>query len=195
MPCVQVKAHSIIIATGAIAKRLGLPHEEEFWNSGISACAVCDGASANFRKQELAVVGGGDTAAEEALYLTKYGTKVSMPADCHATPCKQHMHVSRGVTLLYIRVFCEHTWGALAFQCFCGMLYRLQPHRPEVLEACYAQVHLLVRSSKMRASAAMQDRVLNHEKVEVHYSTEVADAYGDKKGLKGLQLRDTSTGW
>lgn len=80
MPHVQVKTHSIIIATGAIAKRLGLPHEEEFWNSGISACAVCDGASANFRKQELAVVGGGDTAAEEALYLTKYGTKVSMSA-------------------------------------------------------------------------------------------------------------------
>ena len=46
----------------------------------------------------------------------------------------------------------------------------------------------------MRASAAMQDRVLNHERVEVHFSTEVADAYGDKKGLKGLQLRDTSTG-
>ena len=77
VPCVQVKTHSVIIATGAVAKRLGLPHEEEFWNSGISACAVCDGASANFRKQELAVVGGGDTAAEEALYLTKYGTKVN----------------------------------------------------------------------------------------------------------------------
>ncbi len=57
------------------------------------------------------------------------------------------------------------------------------------------QVHLLVRGAKMRASAAMQDRVLNHEKVEVHFSTEVADAFGDKKGLKGLQLRDTSSGW
>ena len=56
------------------------------------------------------------------------------------------------------------------------------------------QVHLLVRGAKMRASAAMQDRALNHEKVEVHFSTEVADAYGDKKGLKGLQLRDTATG-
>jgi thioredoxin reductase (NADPH) len=56
------------------------------------------------------------------------------------------------------------------------------------------QVHLLVRSGKMRASAAMQDRVLNHEKVEVHFNTGVADAYGDKKGLKGLHLRDTTTG-
>ena len=71
-----MRAHSLILATGAIAKRLGLPHEEQFWNNGISACAVCDGASASYRKQELAVVGGGDTAAEEALYLTKYGTKV-----------------------------------------------------------------------------------------------------------------------
>lgn len=78
MLCTQVRAHSVIIATGAIAKRLGLPHEEEFWSNGISACAVCDGASASFRKQELAVVGGGDTAAEEALYLTKYGTKVAL---------------------------------------------------------------------------------------------------------------------
>ena len=56
------------------------------------------------------------------------------------------------------------------------------------------QVHLLVRSGKMRASAAMQDRVLNHEKVEVHFNTGVSDAYGDKKGLKGLLLSDTSTG-
>ena len=58
-----------------------------------------------------------------------------------------------------------------------------------------AQVHLLVRSKRMRASAAMQDRVVNHDKVEVHFSTEVADAFGDKKGaLKGLHLRDTETG-
>ena len=64
-----------------------------------------------------------------------------------------------------------------------------------MLDAYSVQVHLLVRGGKMRASAAMQDRVLNHEKVEVHFSTEVADAYGDKKGLKGLQLRDTSSGW
>lgn len=55
---------------------MGIPREEEFWNNGISACAVCDGASSNYRQQELAVVGGGDTAAEEALYLTKYGKKV-----------------------------------------------------------------------------------------------------------------------
>ncbi len=68
----------MIIATGATAKRLGIPSEEEFWNNGISACAVCDGASSSYRQQELAVVGGGDTAAEEALYLTKYGKQVCL---------------------------------------------------------------------------------------------------------------------
>lgn len=72
-----VKAHSVIVATGATAKRLGLPSEQRFWSAGISACAICDGASAVFKGQELAVVGGGDTATEEAIYLTKYGSHVS----------------------------------------------------------------------------------------------------------------------
>lgn len=71
-----VKTHSVIIATGATAKRLNLPSEAQYWNRGISACAVCDGAAPIFRGVELAVVGGGDTAAEEAIFLTKYGSKV-----------------------------------------------------------------------------------------------------------------------
>lgn len=74
----EVRAHSVIIATGATAKRLGLPCEGEFWSRGISACAICDGATPIFRGAELAIVGGGDTAAEEALYLTKYGDHVHM---------------------------------------------------------------------------------------------------------------------
>lgn len=74
----EVKAHSIIIATGATAKRLGIPSEERFWSNGISACAICDGASPAFKQKELAVVGGGDTAVEEALYLTKYGKHVHL---------------------------------------------------------------------------------------------------------------------
>ena len=57
---------SIIIATGASAKRLFLPGEETYWQSGISACAVCDGAVPIFRNKPLAVIGGGDSAAEEA---------------------------------------------------------------------------------------------------------------------------------
>ena len=59
-------ADAVIIATGASAKRLSLPGEETYWQSGISACAVCDGAVPIFRNKPLAVIGGGDSAAEEA---------------------------------------------------------------------------------------------------------------------------------
>lgn len=74
----EVKCHSLIIATGATAKRLQLPREDEFWSRGISACAICDGASPLFKGQVLAVVGGGDTATEEAIYLTKYARHVHL---------------------------------------------------------------------------------------------------------------------
>lgn len=74
----EVKCHSMIFATGATAKRLSLPREDEFWSRGISACAICDGASPLFKGQVLAVVGGGDTATEEAVYLTKYARHVHL---------------------------------------------------------------------------------------------------------------------
>src|SRR5919199_3975251 len=74
----EVRAHSLVIATGATAKRLGLPSETVFWGRGISACAICDGATPIFHGAELAVVGGGDSAAEEAVYLTKYGDRVHL---------------------------------------------------------------------------------------------------------------------
>lgn len=64
-----VKAHTVIIATGARANYLGLPSEEEYKNKGVSACAVCDGALPLYRGRPLAVVGGGDSAVEEATYL------------------------------------------------------------------------------------------------------------------------------
>ena len=73
-----VYAHSLIVATGATAKRLALPSEEQFWSRGISACAICDGASPIFKGAEVAVVGGGDSAAEEAVYLTKYARHVHL---------------------------------------------------------------------------------------------------------------------
>ncbi len=74
----EILTHSLIIATGATAKRLGIPNEDKFWSRGISACAICDGATPMFKNQELAIVGGGDTAAEEALYLTKYGSLIHL---------------------------------------------------------------------------------------------------------------------
>ena len=73
-----IETHAVVIATGASANRLGLPSEERFWSSGISACAICDGATPQFRDAELAVVGGGDSACEEAVYLTKYGSHVHL---------------------------------------------------------------------------------------------------------------------
>jgi thioredoxin reductase (NADPH) len=74
----EVLAHSVIISTGAIAKRMGVPNEKKMWNNGMSACAVCDGALPMFRNQPLMVIGGGDTAVEEATYLTKFGSVVYM---------------------------------------------------------------------------------------------------------------------
>jgi thioredoxin reductase (NADPH) len=71
-------ADSIILATGASARRLGLPGETKYWQNGISACAVCDGAVPIFRNKPLVVIGGGDSAAEEAMFLTKYGSHVTV---------------------------------------------------------------------------------------------------------------------
>ena len=124
-----VQANSIVIATGAVAKRLGLPSEKDFWSSGISACAICDGASPIFKQEALAVIGGGDSAAEEAVYLTKYGS----------------------------------------------------------------HVNLLVRKGEMRASKAMQDRVLSNPKITVHWHTEPVDVFGSNGYLEGLKIRNTET--
>jgi thioredoxin reductase (NADPH) len=125
-----VRTHSLIIATGATAKRLHLPGEEIYWNRGMSACAVCDGAMPMFRGVELVVIGGGDTACEEATYLTKFGS----------------------------------------------------------------HIHMLVRSGKMRASKAMQDRVLNHPKITVHWHTEAVEVLGDGLRLTGVKVRNNQTG-
>ena len=125
----EVHAHTVIIATGATAKRLGLLGEVEYWSRGISACAICDGATPIFRNAELTVVGGGDSAAEEAVYLTKYGS----------------------------------------------------------------HVHLIVRSEKMRASKAMQDRVLRNPKITVHWNTSPLEVMGDGNLMTGLKVKNTQT--
>lgn len=123
-----VRTHTLIICTGATARRLHVPGEDQFWNNGISACAICDGANPLFRDADVAVVGGGDSAAEEALYLTKYARRV----------------------------------------------------------------HLLVRRDQLRASKTMQSRVLQHEKIQIHWQTEPISAHGDSV-LSSLQLQNTAT--
>ena len=125
----EVKAHSIVIATGATAKRLGLPGEHQFWSRGISACAICDGATPIFHRAELAVIGGGDSAAEESIYLTKYGDTVNM----------------------------------------------------------------LVRGDKMRASKAMQDRVLSNPKITVHWNSDVVNVFGNDNHMEGVKIRNLKT--
>ena len=124
-----ISTHALVIATGASANRLQLPSEATFWSKGISACAICDGATPQFRNEELAVVGGGDSACEEAVYLTKYGS----------------------------------------------------------------HVHLVVRSDKLRASAAMADRVLANDAITVHWNSEIDDVSGDD-WMQSMTLRNRIEG-
>ncbi len=107
-----ITSKTVIIATGASAKWLGLPAEKRLQGKGVSACATCDGFF--FKDQEVAVVGGGDTAAEEACYLANLCSKIN----------------------------------------------------------------LLVRSGEMRASYIMQQRVLQHPKISLHFYTEIEDILG-----------------
>lgn len=83
----KIQSHTVIIATGASAKWLGLPSEKQFMNKGVSACAVCDGFF--FKGQKVAVIGGGDTAAEEATYLSK------MTPEVHLLVRRDEMRASR----------------------------------------------------------------------------------------------------
>lgn len=74
----EYSSDALIIATGATAKWLNLPNEDKFRNNGISACAVCDGPLRIYRNKHIYVVGGGDTAMEEATFLTKFASKVTI---------------------------------------------------------------------------------------------------------------------
>ena len=122
----EIEAESVIIATGASAKWLGLESEKRLMNKGVSACAVCDGFF--FRDQNVILVGGGDTAAEEALYLSKIVKKV----------------------------------------------------------------YMLVRRDELRASKIMQKRVLENEKIEVLWNTEIKEILGDQF-VESVDVRNNKT--
>lgn len=116
-----VEAETLIIATGATAKYLGLDDEKKYAGMGVSACATCDGFF--YRKKTVAVVGGGDTACEEAVYLAGLASKV----------------------------------------------------------------YLIVRKPFLRASKIMQERVLNHEKIEVLFEHNAVGLFGEE-GVEGVHL-------
>jgi thioredoxin reductase (NADPH) len=87
----SVEAETVIISTGATAKYLGLPSEQRLRGGGVSACAVCDGFF--YKGQDVAIVGGGDTAAEEATYLANICNKVTMlvrKGEMRASKAMQH---------------------------------------------------------------------------------------------------------
>ena len=118
----EISAESLIIATGATAKYLGLPSETKFKGLGVSACATCDGFF--YRKKTVAVVGGGDTACEEATYL--------------AGLCKK--------------------------------------------------VYMIVRRDVLRASQAMQERVMATENIEILWNCNTQEVLGDEYGVTGVRL-------
>ena len=124
----KIEADTVIIATGATAKYLGLPSEEKFRGQGVSACATCDGFF--YRKKDVAVVGGGDTACEEATYLASLCNKV----------------------------------------------------------------YLIVRRDVLRASKAMQERVLNTPNIEMLWNTNTKEILGDDFGVTGAALVNSKTG-
>ena len=122
----EINTKTIIISTGASAKYLGIPSEQRLRGGGVSACAVCDGFF--FKGQEVAIVGGGDTAAEEATYLAKICSKVTM----------------------------------------------------------------LVRKNQMRASKAMQHRVLKTANIDLRYNSEIEEVLGDQV-VEGVRIKNNQT--
>ncbi len=118
----SVEADALIIATGATAKRLDVPgtRDGEFWQKGVTACAVCDGAAPLFRNKDLYVFGGGDTAVEEAIFLTKYGKKVFLvhrrdELRASKIMCERALHHPK-ITVLWSHVLLKVTGDSVVKQ-------------------------------------------------------------------------------
>ena len=105
------ESHAVIVATGARANYLGLPSEELFKNRGVSACAVCDGALPRFRDKPLVVIGGGDSAIEEADYLSKFASVVYLVHRRHELRASkimaQRAEANRKIEILWNRSLAE----------------------------------------------------------------------------------------
>ncbi len=105
----EFEAHSVILATGAVPRKLGVPGEAEFTGRGVSWCATCDGAL--FKDKVVAVVGGGDAAVEEALFLTKFASQVHLihrRDELRATKCiQERCFVNDKIALEYSRTITE----------------------------------------------------------------------------------------
>jgi thioredoxin reductase (NADPH) len=99
----EFKSHAVIIATGAIPKRLGCSGEDDYWGKGVSTCAVCDGAF--YQDQEVVIVGGGDTAMEEASFMTKFTNKITLVQISDAlTACasmQERVLTNNAITIIY----------------------------------------------------------------------------------------------
>ncbi|KAF6140768.1 hypothetical protein GIB67_035195 [Kingdonia uniflora] len=179
-----VMCHSVIIATGATAKRLHMPREDEFWSRGISACAICDGASPLFKGQVLAVVGGGDTATEEALYLTKYARHVHLLVrreQLRASKAMQDRHALFQTQQIALELLILATMVAVT------LLEILMENILVPFLPIYSSVSNMVDSGECF-------RVINNPNVTVHFNTETVDVVSNSKGqMSGILLRRLDT--